>query len=333
MTEKLYVFTSKCRIVARHLIDEIKSGKYRPGDKLDSINTLSQRLGVGRRVVAMAFAILAKENYVITEHGSGTYINPQLKCGQFYRLGLFINQQNPMMSGWTITSVFQKARKLGYQTVLGSNFEQELELSDWLQSEKQLDGVLITGIVNDQLLQYPRRNNVPYVVIGNYDISPEHPQATTNVRKKAHAAFLPVFSTRRYHRIGIIIGISEFRATREFVQGIRDAIGECGLPVEEKLICHAEDDGYAAVVKLLEIDKADLIYVHCDMTLGLKKYLERHDVPPERRPLILTNSWGAAILPAKYYDRKIDINDELDKRVSNALAMLVKSINGTTNNR
>jgi DNA-binding transcriptional regulator YhcF (GntR family) len=322
-TSKLYAFTPKCRIIARHLVDEIKSGKYRPGDKIDSVITLSKRFGVGRRVVWTAFAILAKDNYIITEHGSGTYVNPQLKPGRFYRIGLFINRQNPMKMGPTITAVSQKAHKIDYKTVLGINFEKDFELSDWLQTEKQIDGVLIAGIVDEKLLKYPRRNRIPYVVIGNYDISPEHPQATTDIRNIVKGAFLPVLKQGEYKRIGLIVGSMELKANHEFAQGVMDAIAANNLQVKDELICFAEDDGYAEVIKLMEILKPDAIYVHDDLALGMKKYLDRHDNMIGRRPCILTNSWGADMLPKKYYDRKVKFQDGLNDRVDDAITKLI----------
>lgn len=324
--EKLYVVAPKCRIVSRHLIDEIKSGRYRPGDKLDSVITLSKRLGVGRRVVWAAFAILAKENFVVTERGSGTYVNPNLTPGKFYRLGLFVNRQNPMRMGPTIAAVYQKSYKTGYQTVLGANFEKEFELSDWLQNEKQLDGVLLAGIVDEQLLKYPFRNKIPYAVIGNYDISPEHPQGTTDIRGNARDAFLPILKQGKYKRLAVIANISELKANRDFTQGIIDAITESKLTVEKDLICYADADGYAEMVKLMEIQNPDAIYIHDDLVLGLKKYLDRHDIPPGQRPYILTNSWGADILPPKYYDQKVNIKDGLNQRVEDAMAKLLNSI-------
>lgn len=324
--EKLYVVAPKCRIIARHLIDEIKSGRYRPGDKLDSVITLSKRLGVGRRVVWAAFAILAKENFVVTERGSGTYVNPNLKPGKFYRLGLFINRQNPMSMGSTITAVYQKVHKIGYQAVLGANFEKEFELSYWLKNEKQLDGVLLAGVVDEQLLKYPFRNKIPYAVIGNYDILPEHPQGTTDIRGNAKEAFLPILKQGKYRRFAVIVNISELKASRDFTQGAIDAITESNLTAEKELICYADADGYAEVVKLMEIQKPDAIYVHDDLALGLKKYLDRHNVPPGKRPYIFTNSWGAEILPPKYYDQKINIKDGLNQRVEDAITNLFKSI-------
>jgi hypothetical protein len=45
----------------------------------------------------------------------------------------------------------------------------------------------------------------------------------------------------------------------------------------------------------------------------------------EQRPYILTNSWGADMLPKKYYDRKIKFQDGLNDRVDDAITKLLVS--------
>ena len=78
--------------MARVLIRKIRNGEYAPGDRLESIRTLAERYGVGRQVISSAFSLMAKQNYIYTVHGSGTYVNAKLKVGLYYRLGWFTNQ-------------------------------------------------------------------------------------------------------------------------------------------------------------------------------------------------------------------------------------------------
>ena len=59
---KLYQNDPQCVRLARTLMQEIHSGKYRGGEKLESIRTLAERYKVGRQVVLSAFELLAKQD-------------------------------------------------------------------------------------------------------------------------------------------------------------------------------------------------------------------------------------------------------------------------------
>jgi GntR family transcriptional regulator len=52
----------------------IASGELRPGEALPSVRELSRRLRVNPATVAQAYKELAREGFVETRHGSGTFI-------------------------------------------------------------------------------------------------------------------------------------------------------------------------------------------------------------------------------------------------------------------
>lgn len=63
--------------------------RQRPGDRLDSIATLSAELGVSGNTMRGALALLAREGIVSSRHGSGTYVSDSLPR---FRVGILIEQ-------------------------------------------------------------------------------------------------------------------------------------------------------------------------------------------------------------------------------------------------
>lgn len=66
------------RQLAGRLRDAVHSGELRPGQRLPSSRTLAARLGVSRTVTLAAYAELSGEGYLDGQHGSGTYVCPDL---------------------------------------------------------------------------------------------------------------------------------------------------------------------------------------------------------------------------------------------------------------
>ena len=62
------------RAIYEELLSEIRSGVYKPGDRLPSEAVLCERFGASRITVAKAFQSLQREHLVTRRPGSGTYV-------------------------------------------------------------------------------------------------------------------------------------------------------------------------------------------------------------------------------------------------------------------
>jgi DNA-binding LacI/PurR family transcriptional regulator len=291
--------------MARILIRKIHNGEYAPGDRLESIRTLAERYEVGRQVMSSAFSLMAKQNYIYTVHGSGTYVNPRLKVGLYYRLGWFDNQLNPAACGITMQEAYMHAARRHFTLISGSNYEESFTFADWLTQKNDLDGVVVTGIVNEELLKFPRQHKIPYMVLGNYDISAEHPQTTYDVYRDYYDCLAALFREHQWKTFGVIGGTPDFRADREAMDGIRDAARDAGMDLAHGSFGAASDDGYKEVVAALK--KKPEILIFCGSHwLGLMKYCERY--PEFRRPVVVINGNQAAEVPDELYDYKFKLN-------------------------
>ena len=319
----LNIFQPKCRVLAKHLIEEIYSGTYTPGQKMASIRKVAEQYGVGRQVVLSAFEFLAKHNYIYTEAGRGSFVNPNLSKGKFYRLGFYINRMNPACMGLTTHELNLVVRKYGYELILGSNFESDSNLSKWLEKEKQLDGIIITGIVDNLLLNDMLNFTLPYVVLGNYDIAETHPQVTFDIKGKIVRELSKVLSKLNVERCAAVVGTPDFRADREAGEGFQQALQETGIKVFPELICHACSDGYREAVFLNEsVEKPDLIYIHGEHARGFQKYYKTHD--SKKRPIIVINKQCAYLLDKEYYDYSLKVNVNLKSICAQAVKELLK---------
>lgn len=326
ITKKPY--EPQSRELSRLLIHKIHNGEYVPGQRMESIRVLAERYGVGRQVVLSAFSLMAKHNYVYTAQGSGTYVNPSLKPGIFYRLGWFINQLTPF--SMMVHFAHTYAARRYFNVVLGSNYEEDFSLADWLVHKGDLDGVVVSGIVEEELLKYPRMHRIPYVVVGNYDISPEHPQINYDVRGSYFKTMSELFRAHQWESFAVIGGTPDMRADREAMDGIRAAAVGAGLKPERSFFEFSSDDGYNEVVAALK-QKPEVIIFCGSHWLGLLKYCELH--PGFKRPSVVINKNQEQEVPASLFDFTFEHKDlPTDKEIAHqAIDKLIDILN--TNGR
>lgn len=319
------IYAPQCQIVATHLTRMIRDGKFSPGAKIPSVRALAEMLGVGRQVVLSAIAILSRAGLVYTDTKQGTFVSSNLKSGLCYQIGFFNNRENPMMQGAMMEKIYRVARHEGFQVLPGSNYNEDWGLGEWLDRNPEIDGLLITGIVDDKLLETMKGRGIPYFVLGNYDISPHHPQSLP--RKSRHTVKLMAEAFRRSggERIAAITGVEYFLSHRESLREVREALVKAGKKVDESLLYYCNDDGYSVAKELLEKQRPDVIFFRLDHWIGYLKYLEQH--PGIGKPYVIAHNLSTDEAPWRFYDDMIpgDKNDKAAKYGTLKLIHMVKS--------
>lgn len=61
-----------------YLVDEIKGGRLKPGDKLDTERAMAEKLGVSRVSIREAVSSLNRMGVLVTKQGGGTYVNSKI---------------------------------------------------------------------------------------------------------------------------------------------------------------------------------------------------------------------------------------------------------------
>jgi GntR family transcriptional repressor for pyruvate dehydrogenase complex len=78
------------------IIELLKIGKLKPGDKLPSMRVLSERMKIGQSSVREALKQLQIIGVVKTEHGKGTYISEKIKINSLSKaMGYLLTLQEP----------------------------------------------------------------------------------------------------------------------------------------------------------------------------------------------------------------------------------------------
>lgn len=65
--------------IVREIMEQIKSGEIKPGDKLPTEMELSDALGVSRGILREALTVLQARNYIIRKPKEGTFVNLGVK--------------------------------------------------------------------------------------------------------------------------------------------------------------------------------------------------------------------------------------------------------------
>ena len=282
------IYQAKSRIVAGYLRDEIRKGDLRPGDRLEGVRKLADKYSVGRQVVLSAFQILSKDDILVTKPKIGAYVNPALETGHYYRIGFFVNHVSILNSLGVVDSLHKRLSSKGYHLILGTNFEEDFFVDDWIR-RKRLDCVVVTGVVDDATVERLRGSVTPFVVLGNYDIAETVPQVTIDLTGIIKKRLAPVLRSLNVRNLATVAGTLEYRADRECLQGVREAIVEAGLELREEFIQTSAGDGFIEVARIMERsgDAPDAFYFHGIHVSGFIKYFSGTSV--DSRPKLIVN--------------------------------------------
>lgn len=289
--------TPQYALVMKDIIKKIHDGVYRPGAKIESIRELAEMYQVGRKVAHKAVDMLAANDYVNCEPKRGIFINPLLKTGLFYQIGYYLEDANPLAYGETMSAIFSTALKHGFRVRFGFSEEEKNRIDGFLGKHREIDGLLVGGHVDEKLLSGIRESNIPYVVMGNYKISAEHPQQTVDVEKIVYDTVVGELKKFKGRRIGALMGDDAFAADIESIRGIKRAIRDAAGKLEDDLVVSCKTgDGLTECIELLENHSPDVLYIMGGHIVGYRKYCRMN--PKARRPYVICNTpW-----PGKYQD-------------------------------
>ena len=280
------IYRSQSMQLALQLIGEIRNGTYRAGEKMASIRQLAEKYQVGRQVALSAVTFLCKRNYLYTLHGSGTYVNPHHTRGLFYRLGWFSNEVNLGSGGaYWYALALHLLQKKDFNLILGGNFEEDFTFDQWLKRKGNLDGVFLQGMVNEKMLASLKKHKLPYVVMGNYDISPEHPQVLFNINSVYERSLPELFRKKQWKELAILAADGSLRADRETVEVIRKIADAHNVDCSGELLMRTGGDGYAEIRQLLKKRTPDALLIIGEHWVGMQKFRDRH--PEMKLPEII----------------------------------------------
>ncbi len=278
--------------IADKLRNSILAGELKPGERLCSIRNLAQTYQVGRQVVLSAFNLLSDENYLVCIQGSGTMVNPDLATdAPVKHFGLYLHDS--FLGGFN-TDLFEscccRANQLGHDLVLAS----AAHPVDVVQWSRNLDGVLMSGFVNDELLRALRKVNKPTVVVGNYYLT----EPTARLEVKTEEKLWPLLDAALQRvdnmRIGALIGTRGSRTFLEFMDCIAawcDRNRQRFYP--ELILCCDESDGYEGSGKIMSAPpetRCNVLYTTSGTYQGFASYVFDHGIAPAACPVVVVQT-------------------------------------------
>ena len=284
---------SQSQQVAEHIAREINTGKIVPGQRMESIRRLAQQFQVGRQVIHSAVQQLEKMGMVCTECGRGTFVNPEFRANpERLRLGFYIHDGD-LSTAYNHTLFAHCCRygnQLGHDVLLG--FSPDGKVPDtWMDN---LDGLLVTGVVDDTLVEYLNTRKKPYLICGNYDLrQPANVYCvdlTGNIRRVLQAAWLKL----QPRSLGVITGPLRYHSTKALLQELRDFAAARNLICrDEYCICDDREDGYEPIRRLLALpEPPDLVFLTLDTYSGVLRYLCEHNLTAKHlHPQLITVSY------------------------------------------
>ncbi len=312
--------------IYHHVMERIRNGKYKPGEKIESIRTLSARFNFQRGIGLYALRRLVDDGTLYSEPHRGFFVYPTLDSRRYYRIGYFLNEHDPMRSGANIQAVNLAVLQHGYRAILGMNFREDTTLADFLTDFPNLDGVILDGIVTEKVVSIAKRFRIPYLVLGNHDISPEHPQKRIPVRQRFFEAFSKALEPYQGKRGGFMIGDLQQTNEQEAAAGLKDAFRYNHIRFSEKdiLECSNNGDNIGGCLDLIQNNHLDFLCMWGTCSDIYRAAMQISGL--EKHPLILYGAHPFRPGDAKLFDVPVHITQLDAAAVTDGVEMLFAMI-------
>lgn len=162
---------------------------------------------------------------------------------------------------------------------------------------KRVDGfIILYSRLNDPILNYLRKENFPFVVVGKPYKNVDEINHVDNDNIKAGKELTDYFIQRGHDRIAFVGGSPDLVVTIDRLEGYRQALQNAGLPVlEDYIICEKDfiEGGEEAALELLDLKARPAALLVSDdlLALGVIKALKKKQLRiPEDCSIISFNN-------------------------------------------
>ena len=254
------------RHIKEVLREEIRQGKYKPGDKLPSSNELAAMFGTSRNTSVKALTELVFEGVASAVKGSGTVVNDLTSAAAPVRrksrkecpdIGLLLadldDLNHPYISR-ILQGISNRAKTL--PCTIRIFCIRNASIAEFAK-QRAFDGLIVITELPDSSVLLMKREKIPFVLLGN-DLAGEE------VASVANDSFSGVSEAMRHlhdlgHRsIGVLSGPSGRSITACGYLAYRQMLQELGLSEEEcffKACDWGEKAGYEVFGALLKSGK------------------------------------------------------------------------------
>lgn len=312
------------------VVKKIRDGEYRPGTKIESVRDLSKKYNMVRGVVLYALNMLACKSYLYSEPKRGFFVNPNIKPHRSYTIGYFINNYDLMCAGNSIAVVRDAMLAHGYRAVLGFNYYDGSTIDDFLEKNKLLDGLIIDGVLEEKDLKNISARHIPYIIVGNHNISSEHPQEIVDPEEDLYKQLIDVFRPFKGKKIGAITGDIHYPDDSAAMRAIHRAVKDSGAKyMPELLVSTVMSDGFPQCRELIENHSPDVLFL---MQMGgYRKYM--NIFKPVKRPYVIYTCPVFQPGDEKIFDYYMELSDKSRPLIRHAVERLFTMIDENVEKR
>ena len=256
------------------VLNQIKSGRLKPGDKIPSESQLCKEYNISKITTGKAISELSAEGLLYRIQGKGTFVatkNPRQKTGLIGILACELDK--PYIWGEVARAVEEEVYQIGGSLLLGhfDNSYQRFEKYIQLYHERKVDGLIIAPLlteekkyeeVNLNLLCQIEKASIPYVLIDSYLKNYSTDCVIINNEEMGYSLTEHLLD-QGYRRIAFI-SMPYCSSVEDRLNGYKKALKEAGISCDEKLISLSnwrfEKDAYLLARNLLAKQKPDAFF-------------------------------------------------------------------------
>ena len=252
------------RQLADILKKDITEGKYKPGDRLPSMDDLAITYKVNKVTVRRALAHMNAAGLIYSIAAQGTYVSEQQPAQRFYSrnrqltVGLISYLMVPGNTGLYHMEIIQGIREelgklQGNLVILPiRNIEPQVKILDQL-SHANLDAVIYLGMFDNLSLRRMIEAGPPSALV-DYGLR-SLPVDTILVDNRGGGyQAIEHLITLGHRKLAVILGQTEQVATKERLEGVFEAMDQSGISRESLQIVPGDfqrEGGYRAMADIL----------------------------------------------------------------------------------
>jgi len=147
------IIVPKYRLIEKYLIDALKSGEYKNGDKLPTEKELMEKFKVSRETVRKALDRLVLKNLIVRKPGIGTFVSLEKKSKV---IGIIVQQITSYIFPYIVLGAEDSLFKNGYKMLLGNASEDPVKerqvINEWFE-------IGVEGMIIDPVYSATKRAN------------------------------------------------------------------------------------------------------------------------------------------------------------------------------
>jgi len=188
-----------------------------------------------------------------------------------------------------------------------------------LHKKKDLDGLLLTGAIDETFLKQLSHHTLPYLVLGNFKISPRHPSIGNHFRQ-IPAVLAPYLAD--CNDFAAVIGPESHADERLLRKRIEECFPE-GMASRRCRVLHAGSDGAVELERLWKDGLPDVLFFPGEHVLAWRRLLHRHRAVS--KPFVIISRPWDQVLDLHEYNQVVDWHqsDLCRSAIEKILSMIV----------